>query len=256
MSARVRLGPLCVAIEGASQLGPTLDALRVEAAADFTVTVHEQGALDAPDGNGFESRADDPLAAAVMPYDARWPGRGLLAWLTEVVASAAPARGASVLHAAALDTPRGVVGLVGAPGVGKTTLVRARRARARANNALWVEVAGEGLRAWALPFAGDPDASLDAPAAFEISAWVRVEAGWAETPQRSSRFEWQHPGRATPAMMRSLIRPRRGAFWSKDAWQLGLRCLTARPVGRLVIGACDDALRCLDAACETAETRP
>lgn len=103
-------------------------------------------------GNGSRIEADaaSPLGPAALAH--------LL--LHQVLPLAVSRRGRTVLHACAVETPRGTVGLLGGSGAGKSTLAAALTARGAAlvaDDALVVDLSGldacvwptaDGLRLW------------------------------------------------------------------------------------------------------------
>lgn len=127
--------------------------------------------------------------------------RALHAPLAELVGRDLPCVGGLLLHASAVRAARGAVLLIGPPSVGKTTFARHDPARALAGNAVCAWRANGGWLCAALPFASDPDPTLDAPGAHPLGAIVelhRAPAPW---------FEWQPPARATVSLMKRVAAP-------------------------------------------------
>lgn len=129
------------------------------------------------------------------------PERALHAPLAELAARDLPCAGGILLHASAVRAERGAALLVGPPSVGKTTFARHDPARALAGNAVGVWRSERGWVCAALPFASDPDPTLDAPGEHPLAAIVelhRASAPW---------FEWQPPARATVSLMKRVAAP-------------------------------------------------
>lgn len=129
------------------------------------------------------------------------PERATHAPLAELVAGDLPACGAIMLHASAVRAASGAALLIGPPSVGKTTFARHDRSRALAGNAVCVWSGSGGWRGAALPFASDPDPTLDAREEFSVAVIVELHRG------AHPRFEWLAPLRATVAVMKCLAAP-------------------------------------------------
>jgi hypothetical protein len=133
------------------------------------------------------------------------PGRHTpwLAAFCELVARDASLHGALLLHAGAVTVPDGVALLVAAPGVGKTTAVRAAGERAFASNAVLLEMTGIGAPvARAMPFTREPAPELEAPRPAALAAVAFVHR--ADAPS----VEWIAGSLATMRLMPHVTRPR------------------------------------------------
>ncbi len=173
----LRFGPLDLVVAGAPLPG-CLDAhVGSVDAASPTVQVAVVDALpkDTPRAHadaGFALRAEPGGWAIAVRGDA-----GPSPWLAafcEIVAREAPAADCALLHAGAVALRDGVALLVGPPGVGKTTAVRAAGSRAFASNAVLAEAGGQ-RRVWAMPFNRDLEPALEAkgPRPLRAVAFVR-----------------------------------------------------------------------------------
>jgi hypothetical protein len=238
------LGPLRYALEGiaAEALPAVLRGYVVPAAEGdrrVTVTVAEVLAPADPDagrfGNGYWHAAGETCDRVwVRPESARWPGRGLLAALSELVVRDAPSVDAVALHAAALRGGRGLVLVVAPPGTGKTTLTRAAGPDGFAHNAVLLR--DDGARA--LPFAGDPDAALDDVGLVPVRALVElVRDGDADVA--GAAFEWAPRARATTLGMKACARPQGRDPLAAQRAVIALRLLAPLPCARLRV--CDPA---------------
>jgi hypothetical protein len=209
VSARygLRFGPVALCVEGAPP-HPSLDAHRAEVAAGARrVLVSVRDAL--PTGTpgrtaeaGFHIEPhpghDHVTVLADPARHAPW-----LAAVCEVVAREAPARRALLLHAGAVTVPGGVALLVAAPGVGKTTAVRAAGERAFASNAVIVELRAAGPpMVWSVPFNRDLAPELESAHGLPLAALGFVHRASAPT------VEWIAGTTATTLLMPHVTRPR------------------------------------------------
>lgn len=208
------------------------------------VTVREGAADVAPTGNGFALDAR-PDGDVVTLLHARTPAAGWVAAFAELVTRDAPARGALVLHAGAVRVARGVVALIGPPGVGKTTAVRRAGDRAFAGGALLAALDDATVRVRALPFAGDPTPELDARDAATLRAALTVVRG------ASPAVEWHQGFAATTGLMGCVVRPRGLDPNARARGDLTLRLTGVIPWGRLCTPETTGYLPALDAALET-----
>ncbi len=252
MSVTVVFGPLAYRMEGVTEaelppvlVGYVARAGRVEAAPvpiSFTPAPLWNDALEGPQtGNGFRlESAPEGDRVRVLPYSPRWPGRGLLAALGELVCRDAPRVGAVAVHAAAVRGPRSLALLLAPPGTGKTTLARAAGEASFAHNAV---LAGPG-GAWALPFAGDPDPSLDAPG--QVPVGLLVELLRADDPTGPGGiFEWGPRGGATTLVMRACARPRGADPFAPQRAMIALELLASLPGARLRVSRPEGAWQVL-----------
>lgn len=244
-------GPLRYRVHG----GEVPDALArfavadVAEARDVWVRAAHGGDAPAPTGNGFALRRA-PEGDTVTLLHARSPAAGWVAAVAELVLSDGPPRGVAVLHAGAVSVARGVVALLGPPGVGKTTAVRNAGARAFAGGALLAEVDDGSVRVRALPFAGDPTPSLDAPGAATLRAALAVVRGSAPA------VEWVGGLAATTVLMAAVVRPRGVDPCPRARGDLALQLARMVPCGRLCTPATSGYLPALDAALEIAGAPP
>lgn len=246
-------GPLRYALKGlsAEALPPVLRGYVVPAAEGdrrVTVTVAEVFAPPDPDagrfGNGYwHATGETGDRVWVRPESARWPGRGLLAALSELVVRDAPSVEAVALHAAALRAGRGLVLVVAPPGTGKTTLARAAGSGCFAHNAVLVR--DDGARA--LPFAGDPDAALDDAGVAPVTALVELVRD-GDVDAVGAAFEWAPRGRATTLGMKACARPQGRDPFAAQRAVIALRLLAPLPCARLRVCAPAAAWPVLQAA--------
>ncbi len=210
MSARygLRFGPVSLSVDGPPPhplLGRWVTDVEGTARRVAVSTVH---ALpdDAP-----TATAEVGFALTTLPDHDRLallddPSRHTpwLAAMCEVVARDAPLSGCLLLHAGAVTVGGGVVLLVAAPGVGKTTAVRASGGRAFASNAVLVEVPGAASVpiVWAMPFAREPAPELDSPHPLPL-----VGVAFVSRQPRAS-VEWMPAPLATMCLMPHVSRPR------------------------------------------------
>jgi hypothetical protein len=248
MSVTLAIGPLRYSIEGAPP-PPWLQRYAVPASptdrrVQFEVTEDTHPQASTPSGlQGFgyalDSRDGIDLARIVQSGH---PAEGFLSALGGIVVRDAPSVAAMVIHAGALRIQDGVALVMAPPGTGKTTLVRAGGPRAFAHNAVLVRRAESAeMTAWALPFAGDPDPSLDAPG----TAPVRVLVELARATR--ARFEWRTAAQATIRVVKSCARPPGQDPYPSTRARLALE-MASLPFGTLFAGAPTDALDALDAA--------
>jgi hypothetical protein len=150
--------------------------------------------IDVPEVGRFAFAASD-TEVRLAPRNGVTAERAEDAFRRIVLPLAIQARGHEVLHASAVLTPRGVVGLCGVSGTGKSTLAYALTRLgypAYADDALAVEVSVGGVEAELLPFE------------------LMVRSGTAEffgvPPGLAPRFEKRLPSRARLAALLLLSR--------------------------------------------------
>lgn len=169
--------------------------------------------------------------------------------MAALVSHDAPSVGAVVVHCAAVRIDGGVALLLAPGGTGKTTFARRAGARSFAHNAVIVEVGDARLRAWALPFAGDPHLELDAEGAADVRVVALLER--ADAPG----FEWLPRGAATTMVARCCMRAPAADPWARERFMLGLALVARVAVGRIrtTLDLC--GLEHLDAALSTENAR-
>lgn len=174
-------------------------------------------------------------------------------WITAfamLVSHDAPSVGALVIHCAAVKIEGGVALLLAKGGTGKTTFARNAGARSFAHNAVIVEVREpERLRAWALPFAGDPQPDLDAEGEARVRVVALLERG--EAPG----FEWIPRSEATTSLARACVRAPAVDPWARERFMLAFALVARVDVGRMRTTRSPRDLESLDAASST-ENRP
>jgi len=172
-----------VTVSSMSTLAPGVSAVTAEAG--FALTTH-------PD-HDHVSIVDDPARHA--PWAAA---------MCELVARDAPLLGCLLLHAGAVRVAGGVALLVAAPGVGKTTAVRAAGERAFASNSVLVELsmgsAPPTVRA--MPFNREAAPELEASGALPLVAVAFVHR------HSLPSVEWMAGSLATMRLMPHVTRPR------------------------------------------------
>lgn len=201
----VALGPLVYELAGWAP--PLLDPFRTAPAPGarrVEVVVGEAFPPDATPVHGAAVRALEDGDTVYLPGD-RDPARMVHGPIAQLVARDLSALGALLLHASAVRVDGGVALLTGPPGVGKTTFARHDPARAFAGNAVCARRGDHGWVAAALPFASDPDPSLDAPG--EAPVVAIAELAWAPSPS----LEWLPGARATFIVARACVVPVLGA---------------------------------------------
>ncbi len=248
MSVTLAVGPLRYSIEGAPP-PPWLQRYAVPASPDdrrvhFEVVDDPQPRPTTPSGlQGFGYAVDsrDGIDFARIVRSAH-PAEGFLSALGGIVVRDAPSVEAMVIHAGALRIQDGVALVMAPPGTGKTTLVRAGASRAFAHNAVLVRRAESAeMTAWSLPFAGDPDPSLDAPGTAPVRVLVEL------VRSTCSRFEWRTPAQATIRVVKSCARPPGQDPSPATRVRLAFE-MASRPFGILFAGAPTEALDVFDAA--------
>ncbi len=199
----LRFGPVALALEGPPPhpllrpwlCDPPVDARRV------TVSLAPTLPTDAEVGFALTAHPDhDQLTIIDDPArHAPW-----LAAVCELVARDAPLHGCFLLHAGAVRVEGGVALLIAAPGVGKTTAVRAAGERAFASNSVLVE-GGDGpssMRVRAMPFNREAAPELEAPDRSPLVALAFVHRHSLAT------VEWMPGSTATMRLMSHVTRPR------------------------------------------------
>jgi len=260
MSVCVAFGPLAYVLEGvtAAELPPVLAGYVVGEApagarhvAVCLIDTLETAPEGATEGNGFRLAADEVVWA--LRHGARWPGRGLLAALSELVCRDAPSVDTVAVHAAALRVGNTLALVMAPPGTGKTTLARAARAACVAHNAVLVGAAG----LWPLPFAGDPEAGLDAPGGPFAGPGVLVELvrGPSVSEGAAGVFEWLPRGAATTLAVRACARPRGPDPFASQRAVLALAFLAPVPGARLRVLRPEGAWQVLQSVLSAWESR-
>lgn len=205
-AAGLRFGPLALRVEGpalhpllARHEAPVPDgARRVVVTAAAALPPHTLAAT-AEVGFALEPAADhDEL---VLAGDLTRPTPWLAAFC-ELVARDAPGHRCLLVHAGAVAVSGGVALLVAAPGVGKTTAVRAAGDRAFASNAVLLDLSGPQATVRAMPFTREPAPELDAADERPLVALAFVHRATDPT------VEWTDALRATLGLMPHVTRPR------------------------------------------------
>ncbi|MDB4929117.1 MAG: hypothetical protein JWM10_1601 [Myxococcaceae bacterium] len=248
MSAPVglRFGPIALRVE-APGLHPLLAPYLADVAADARRVVVAVAAALPPETPaataevGFALVAHPDHDAVTLRGDPARPTPWLAAFC-EIVARDAPTRGALLIHAGAVTVAGGVALLVAAPGVGKTTAVRAAGARAFASNAVLVDGAAAGALVRAMPFTREPAPELESTAALPLAALAYVRRAEAPT------VEWIKGSAATMLLMPHVTRPRGDDPHARARTLLALALGGAAPALRLGLPWGPGYLGALDAA--------
>lgn len=219
----LRFGPVAWAFEGSAApwLAPWVVDARHEALPALRVREGDPGAVGDAVGRGdgwCVARVDEGFEVVTAGTSQR-VGGALRAAVASMVAREAPGRGALLVHAGAVRVRGGVALLVAPPGTGKSTAVRAAGPRAFAGNAVLVDAPADAPLAMALPFAGDPDPSLDAPGEAPVRAVLSLRR--AEAPS----VEWIEGWRATTSLARAVVRPQGDDPYARERADLTLALL-------------------------------
>lgn len=197
-------------------------------------------------GEGWRIVGASPSQAVevVITGSVKLRGRELRAALASLVAREAPRHGALLVHASAVRVKNGVALLIAPKGTGKTTAARAAGERAFAGNAVLVCGVNGEAHALALPFAGDPDPSLDARGTEPVQAIFSLQRA------ESLTIEWCDRGRATIPLARAVVRPHGGEPFARERAELTLTLASSIPHAVLRTPVGPGYLSALDAALE------